>query len=287
MVPSTLVSRSLHLFGVFLSLTGLIFVALRIQSYAGQIDFSRLNESIWFLIGLLSILYGTSNLLLARAWWYLLVFWGVAVRWTWAVRIYGLSQIAKYVPGNIFHLAGRQTFGLAAGLPAKAFAKSVFWELALLSLSGILFLLFVLPLYLPWTSAMGSILLFSITLLALAFLLRKTASFQVAAALLLQVAFLFLSGLMFFFLIRAASGDVELPPFSTVCGAFVTAWLAGFVTPGAPAGVGIREMVLLFLLEGPIPEADLLLAVLLGRGVTVLGDLCYCLMSIALKPQNE
>jgi uncharacterized membrane protein YbhN (UPF0104 family) len=56
------------------------------------------------------------------------------------------------------------------------------------------------------------------------------------------------------------------------CGAFVVAWLVGLVTPGAPAGVGVRELVLMALLKGLVPEDDLLMAVLLSRVVTVGGD---------------
>jgi hypothetical protein len=33
-----------------------------------------------------------------------------------------------------------------------------------------------------------------------------------------------------------------------VMGSYVIAWLAGFVTPGAPAGIGVREAVLVILL---------------------------------------
>jgi uncharacterized membrane protein YbhN (UPF0104 family) len=58
-----------------------------------------------------------------------------------------------------------------------------------------------------------------------------------------------------------------------VCGAYVVAWLIGLITPGAPAGVGVRELVLLFLLKDTITEAELVLVVLLGRTVTVTGDL--------------
>ena len=60
-------------------------------------------------------------------------------------------------------------------------------------------------------------------------------------------------------------------------GAYVLAWLVGLVTPGAPAGVGIRELVLLFVLKGVIPETDLLLAVVMGRVVTIFGDVLYFL----------
>ncbi len=60
-------------------------------------------------------------------------------------------------------------------------------------------------------------------------------------------------------------------------GAFVISWLVGLITPGAPAGVGVRELVLLFLLKGVVAEVDLLLAVALGRVITVIGDFLFFL----------
>src|SRR3546814_17740723 len=44
-------------------------------------------------------------------------------------------------------------------------------------------------------------------------------------------------------------------------GVFTTSWIAGFVVPGAPAGLGVREVVLTAWLAGPLPPAT---AVLMG-----------------------
>src|SRR3546814_11986525 len=38
-------------------------------------------------------------------------------------------------------------------------------------------------------------------------------------------------------------------------GAFNTSWIAGFVVPGAPAGLGVREVVLTAWLDGSVPPA--------------------------------
>ena len=46
--------------------------------------------------------------------------------------------------------------------------------------------------------------------------------------------------------------------------------------------MGVREFVLLFLLKGMISESDLLLAVVLGRFVTVLGDLLFFLLTFLI-----
>ena len=53
------------------------------------------------------------------------------------------------------------------------------------------------------------------------------------------------------------------------------AWMAGFVTPGAPAGLGVREAVLLALLERLLTPQQALLVVVLWRVVTTLGDVVF------------
>ena len=73
-------------------------------------------------------------------------------------------------------------------------------------------------------------------------------------------------------LVLLAPGTDRTLAWPAACGAYTAAWLAGFVTPGAPAGLGVRELVLVFLLDGHAAEPDLLPAVVLSRVVTVLGD---------------
>ena len=68
-----------------------------------------------------------------------------------------------------------------------------------------------------------------------------------------------------------------------VCGSYVVAWLACLVTPGAPAGVGIREVVLFTLLNPVVSEADLLAAIIFGRIVTVGGDVLFYLTALVMN----
>ena len=104
----------------------------------------------------------------------------------------------------------------------------------------------------------------------------------------LQTAFLALSGCVFIGILWVVvPAATSLPAFSALCGAYVLAWLAGFITPGTPAGVGVREIVLLFLLRGQIEQADLLLAIVLGRVVTVIGDLLYFIMATFINKKRR
>lgn len=131
--------RVLKLFGKILVVLAIGFVVWRLYFYAGEIDFSRFDGWRWCAILVLIFLSAIANALLARAWRQLLQNLGCRISVDQAVKIHGVSQLARYIPGNIFHLAGRQALGMAAGIDAKVLAKSTVWELALIALAASLF----------------------------------------------------------------------------------------------------------------------------------------------------
>jgi hypothetical protein len=119
-------------------------------------------------------------------------------------------------------------------------------------------------------------------------IVNRQLSPLVSASLFWQIIFLTISGTVFTFIVSAVVPSTDIySVFSTFCSAYIIAWLAGLVTPGAPAGVGVRELVLLFLLGGQVAEADLLLAVILGRTVTVVGDLMFFCAAYAMKIEGR
>ena len=141
--------RVLHWGGSGLALIGVVFVGFRLHSYWLDLDLSRVTPLAWSFIAVLSVIYGAANLLLALAWWHLLRHLGASATRLGSIRIYGMSQLAKYVPGNIFHLAGRQALGMAAGISAGVLAKSTIWELGSIAVAGALFGWMILPLLSP------------------------------------------------------------------------------------------------------------------------------------------
>lgn len=280
-----IVHRSLHVIGFLVAIAGVIFVAWRLNDYAGHIDISQFGTASYWIIAALATAYGAANVFLALAWWYLLKYCGVHTTFNWSFKAYGISQLAKYVPGNIFHFAGRQAFGVAAGLPGKKLAKSMAWELGLIAgaatLFGVFGLRLVHPFFAPWVLLSGFGVLLGIALCAT----WRLISANVAKAAALQALFLTGSGLVFAgTLIIVLPAEITQPiPVSMACGTFVIAWVAGLITPGAPAGLGVREFVLLFLLQGSIPEASLLLAVVLNRLIAASGDFAFFLFAFMLK----
>ena len=277
----------LHISGGVFGLIGVAFVVLQLNTYAEQIELIRFDTNTWSLFGLLALVYGAANLLLAQAWWHLLDFFDVKVQRRWAVKAYGLSQIAKYVPGNIFQMAGRQALGMCKGLPARALAKSALWELGLIAIGGAFFCVLVAPLVWRAITVFLSVVLFAALLLVAVIALRVMLSPSVSVALIYQLVFLVITGVVFIGVLSLVSPSiVTFPIFFTLCGGYVIAWLAGLVTPGAPAGIGVRELVLLFLFHGVLLESDLVMAVVIGRMVTAVGDTVFWLAALILLKRD-
>ena len=60
---------------------------------------------------------------------------------------------------------------------------------------------------------------------------------------------------------------------------FSIAWVAGFIIPGAPGGIGVREAVIIFFLTPIIGEAESITVSIGLRLVTLLGDICFLIIS--------
>jgi len=269
--------RLLHWCGSFLALAGIVFIGFRLHSYTLEFDVLRIRTVGWVFIAALSIIYGAANFFLASAWWHLLQNFRLPVSRLESTRIYGISQLAKYVPGNIFHLAARQAFGISGGLAPGAFAKSTIWELGLLIVAGAQFGWLILPSIMSHFPESISLFLLLTSIALTGKVLQSIFGRQVLYSFLWQILFMLVSSLIFIFLILMISDGKGLTVWHwlTIGGAYIVAFIVGLVTPGAPAGSGIRELILLFMLNDVVGEKDLLMAVLLTRLVTVVGDFLF------------
>lgn len=68
---------------------------------------------------------------------------------------------------------------------------------------------------------------------------------------------------------------------------FSVAWIAGFITPGAPAGLGVREAIIVALLTHLIDEPQSLLVALIFRLVSIFGDILFFVFSYWLYPNEK
>ncbi len=272
--------------GVLLALAGVVFVWLRLRDYGAEIDFSRFTVTLWVGTGALVLVYTLANSMLAFAWRDILAALDVSAPLPWSMKTYAASQLAKYVPGNIFHLAGRQALGMAAGVSARSLGKSLFLELALIAFAGGLLGILALPLLTIRLSEYLSLGIFAVVTGMVGHIIRYYSGPPVAHAFFWYLMFHAVSSTTFVVLIALLTQDWANLPWVGLCGGYIVAWLIGLLTPGAPAGVGVREAVLLFLFNGLVPEADLLLAIVLTRIVSVVGDVLFWICSLKLSTDS-
>lgn len=274
--------RILEPVGTLLALGGVAAIGWRMHHAVSAEAWSHLTPKRLGLLVILTLMSAVAPLALARGWGRFLAHLGVAVPATWVTRVYVRSHLARYIPGNVFQFAGRQAAGLAVGLPGVALAKSAVVELAGLAGVGAALCVLASPLllpHIPQPMALGT----TLTLLAVALgLARRFQSPALMDALLFQALFLVYSA----WLSVAVLFVVGHPPLTllvALLGAQVAAWLVGLLVPGAPAGLGVREAALVWLLRGQMPEADILLGAVFSRLVTMVGDV-LCLAWTLRQP---
>ncbi len=265
-----------------MAIAGLALVVQSIYTQQEALHAIQFSGRQYLSIAGLVMIYGLTGGLLAMAWQKILAHLGTRVSTSSAVRMYGLSQIGKYLPGNIFHLAGRQGLGMAAGIPSWTLIKSTVWELGLLCMTAAPFLLLLAPAHFkPNRLQDAAVTGIALLLMGSAWVIRRIWGASLLHAFLMYLLFLGVSGLVFAGVAHTVSVD-QVDAWGALASYFIIAWLLGLVVPGAPAGIGIRELVLLGLLASHMSTDAALLTVAVSRIVTAGGDVLFWLGALSL-----
>jgi glycosyltransferase 2 family protein len=278
--------------GVLLVLLSLGFVAVRIEHQLGSLR-ELLSLQVLLLLGGGALVYGASLLLISHAFWLLLRWQGAhGISLVDSHRIYGRTQIAKYLPGNVFQFVARHVAYRVRGVGDGALGLAALYETlglagaaACLALLGLPFL--GVPLIGAAQGQLGVALALAVGLGAalcgvwliprlVAWLQRRRGQAPLGAQLTARNVASLLPFYGSFFLISGAlalslhtrASPSEGVLLSMIPG-YALAWLCGFVVPGASAGLGVREAVIVLLL-GEDPAA--LFTAMGMRVITTLGD---------------
>jgi len=179
-------------------------------------------------------------------------------------HIYNISQLGKYIPGNFWHFIGRMGFYKNENLSFKEIQYSMILEIIFIIIGsffwGLLFLLFspnflkIFPAYYPSSKIILIIVvpgvIFTIGLMAF---IKKQFFTKVIRTIYekrllyiklmsVQCIIWLLLGLSFYFVVSPYKSGIKVSAFTT--GLFALAYLIGFLFIIAPAGIGIREFVL-------------------------------------------
>lgn len=233
-----------------------------------------------------------------------------------AFHVYAKANIGKYLPGNVMHYVERNLFAGKLGLSQRQIAAASASEVISLVLAaflvGTLFaygqirevfqvLLEKLPfLRMLWEKfsvtrvsdagfpdaesilrMVGWGLAFAVILLlcqAACHTWNKQFWNTFLCSLAVYAAVLTMLGMLLVPVCWCLGKKPDLKQALQMITAYVIAWVFGFVVPGAPGGIGVREMALTLLLEPVAGRDQILVLGVLHRLITIAGDFLVYLL---------
>ncbi len=284
----------------WITLGSLGFVLAALTSHGRQLLQLNLDLQswLWLVLGVgVSMLSLVAN---GLAFGVVLLWLRQRPRWEPLLALYLATNLRKYLPGGVWHLASRVQ-ALRAG--HAAFSTPIPTGLSLVAVLLDPLLAAVAALALAalggWQMGLGLLCLLPLGLLLPRWLEPLLARLERRKArdlgleqelereggppvveprgypwppLLAQLAFVLLRFAGFACCVRAFDLQLSLDWFTWLAG-FALAWTAGLVVPGAPGGLGVFEAVLLVRLGGALPEASLLAVALSYRLMVTIADL--------------
>jgi len=310
-------TRWFRYLGLLLGILATIaFVSYAIPVLKEQ-DLSRyLSTSAITAIVIAAFCYSLIIPMSALAWRRLLKDMGTVQTWSRLTTVMAVSQFAKYIPGNLGQHVGRAAMSMGRGIPPRPYGVTVVIEMVLAVLAAAVTGFAGCGLAgvggSEWQKHSSAVVPF-IALLACGFILAITMGRRLVPRLLerlqpgaydsgqvalpgnsaLVYAFvtymlnyaLFGAGITMMAVLLLPGQDAS---WLLLTGSFALAWVIGFFAPGAPAGLGVREGLMLALLQLMYSQPDALLIVIALRLATTLGDvLCFSLGIIFLSTSGK
>ena len=111
------------------------------------------------------------------------------------------------------------------------------------------------------------------------FYLYKTTFFSV----LYFIFILLVHGILLTSILYVISNENILLNVFTIIGVYSLSWLVGYITPGVPGGIGIRESMMCIILGGFLSQSTILSGIIIFRLINIIGDLFAYIFSIIIK----
>ncbi|WP_220771096.1 lysylphosphatidylglycerol synthase domain-containing protein [Shewanella sp. MBTL60-007] len=290
--------------GLLVTLCSVFFVMYLVDNWSllSMSFFAKENIS---MLSLALLLYLVCFAFTSIAWHRLLVSTGQNTQICQVTTIILISQFGKYIPGNFSHHLGRAVLAHRTGLTSQSISITMTCEIIIVIISAAVIgitafilnrslLLSIVPNVSKFSLYLS--LIIPLTLIISIFFIPKTFHYlksyvsnlkfpskRALSECYLLYTFSFLVFGWILYLITTAYPKVEFTNYWFLTASFTIAWLLGFITPGAPAGLGIREAALISLIA-PVYGSGLALSLAVTlRMLTTLGDGLGFLLGLTIR----
>lgn len=276
----------------------LFFLAANFRKHWQEISEIDISSTGWLYLGLALIITLCAHIWSAFVWLIIVKEFKQIIRPRWGLQLYLITNLAKYLPGNIWHFYGRIMAMKDYGIALEAAALSVLLEplimaFAALGLALISYHSSYLVIQIPGLIALGigihpRILNPILKYLETSKFKKQLSDFPQEASCQLDhyplkplfggASFVLLrwSGFMLTLLALTPLTFEQIP---ILLGAYSFAWLLGLLIPGAPGGLGVFEATILALLSQQFSPAILLGAIAFYRLVSILAETLGALLA--------
>ena len=286
--------RVITFLGKVMTVLSIVYIAWNL--YQSNMDWSLFSDpyKVCLCILGLSCLVVIGDCINAYVWKRYLDFFTGQTNTTFEIMdLYLRSNIAKYLPGNVVQYMGRNMLGKELGLSQKRIFLATVAELICIVLCNTSFAFIVsfqkakevigyiyvehhLAVYAVFGGIMAVLALIFLTVFMIQgkYWKGKGDLIKKFLILLLFVCFMYLLGFLLSAMTLWLAFSIlgEKLNYSDVASANALSWLVGYLVPGAPGGIGIRELVLMWLLKWENSAEVISLAALMVRICSIVGD---------------
>ncbi|MGK7898889.1 MAG: lysylphosphatidylglycerol synthase domain-containing protein [Xenococcus sp. (in: cyanobacteria)] len=281
----------------------LFFLLKTFRERFAEIATVRIESTGWLMLFISLIITLLAHVWSGWIWTWILDIFQQSLGLAKGIRVYLITNIAKYLPGNVWHFYGRINAVSQKGGSLSAATLSVLLEPLLMAAAALLIAILSTSLGLvqtdfDFTIYSGQLLVLIAVLVGihpriLNPLLERLSRSKKKLALdqkieltnypffpfLGELGFVLLRGLGFIFAFLVLQ-SIALSQVPTLMSAFSIAWLLGLIVPGAPGGIGVFEATAIALLEqSQFSPATVLIVVALYRVVSILAEAIAALIA--------
>lgn len=305
-------NKILRIAGYIITFASIIYIAWHGYKNWNKVTSIFSLKDTWLGILYLAIFYTILFSLIVFAWKIIMTSLNGKITFKNSFVIYGRSNISKYIPGNVFHFIGRVLLSKEIGIQANIVLNGIFLETLLLVIATSMIAVPSLIIYstekISFLSTNKLIFIVAvITLFLIAIVvcikfipvLKKwlikrnllvdtdkiNLKLIVRSSIIVIIIYFFYYGFVSLILFYLSNyfWSLNSHQFFIFLGAYSLGWLLGFITPGAPGGLGVREAVIIAFLTPSLGAPRALVIALVFRLITIFGDFLFSLLAYFLS----
>lgn len=305
-------SKIIKIIGYMITLIAFLFIVKSIISM--KLDFTQIKNPfvVVILCVLLSVGYSIIVYISAFAWNMILEYIHkskISYR-DMLLPVYVKANIGKYLPGNVMHFAGRNILAGRLGFKQLDIAFSSVVEIisliiaaclwsVILAMNSFISIISNAVIKMNWwlICTIFAVVLIILAILIWRFIIKGTYLQKFRHFLTKQFFILFCKLFLIYSVTLLVPGiflvlifgfimqcTLSISTVMIIISAYTISWVSGYIVPGAPGGIGVRESILLLLLGQQFSGEAALIAILLHRLTSIAGDIvAFLVQPIILK----